>query len=72
LADRESLRAIEACPRARSGRAFYLGIRGRVTRTNLAYANEHRDWRVFSKVAAALMCRARQLYADSPFELSLE
>ena len=49
-----------------------MGIRGRVTRTNLAYANEHRDWRVFAEIAAVLMRRARRLYAESPFELGLE
>ncbi len=48
---RGSLRDIETCLRARAARAYHLGIRGRVTRTNLAYANEHRDWRVFAEVA---------------------
>jgi len=48
-----------------------MGIRRRVTRTNLAYANEHRDWRVFSAVAAMLMRRTRRLYAETPFELDL-
>jgi hypothetical protein len=72
LTYREGLRDIEACLRSRSARAYHMGIRGRVTRTNLAYANEHRDWRVFADVAAVLMRRARRLYADSPFELGLE
>jgi IS4 transposase len=72
LTHRGSLRDIEACLRARAARAYHLGIRGRVTRTSLAYANEHRDWRVFAEVAAVLMRRARRLYADTPFELGLE
>lgn len=72
LTYRESLRGIEACLGARSARAYHMGIRGRVTRTNLAYANEHRDWRVFAEVAGVLMRRARRLYADTPFELGLE
>lgn len=72
LTHRGSLRDIETCLRARAARAYHLGIRGRVTRTNLAYANEHRDWRVFAEVAAVLMRRARRLYADTPFELDLE
>jgi hypothetical protein len=49
-----------------------MGIGDRVTRTNLAYANNNRDWRVFAEVAAVLMRRARRLYGDSPFELGLE
>ena len=49
-----------------------MGIRGRVTRTNLAYANENRDWRVFAEIAAVLMRRAQRLYADTPPALGLE
>ena len=72
LTYRESLRGIEACLRTRSALAYRMGIRGRVTRTNLAYANEHRDWRVFAEVAAVLMRRAQRLYAETPPELGLE
>lgn len=72
LTYREGLRGIEACLKSRSARAYQMGISGRVTRTNLAYANEHRDWRVLTDVGAVLMRRARRLYADTPFELGLE
>ena len=72
LTYRESLRGIVACLRTRSALAYRMGIRGRVTRTNLAYANEHRDWRVFAEVAAVLMRRAQRLYAETPPELGLE
>jgi len=72
LTYRESLRGIEACLRTRAVLAYRMGIRGRVTRTNLAYANEHRDWRVFAEVAAVLMRRAQRLYAETPSALGLE
>ena len=72
LTARESLRGIEACLRGRPAAAYRMGIRGRVTRTNLAYANEHRDWRVFADVAAVLMRRAQRLYANVPPELGLD
>lgn len=72
LTARESLRGIEACLRGRPAAAYRMGIRGRVTRTNLAYANEHRDWRVFADLAAVLMRRAQRLYANVPPELGLE
>ena len=35
-----------------------------MTRTNFAYANERRDWRVFAAVAEVLIRRASQLYRD--------
>ena len=63
---RQSLRDIEACLNARPGLAYRLGFRGHVTRTNLAYANQRRDWRLFATVARHLMDRARRFYVDSP------
>ena len=72
LTYRESLRGIEVCLRTRPAVAYRMGIRGRVTRTGLAYANDHRDWRVFAEVATVLMRRAQRLYAETPRELGLE
>jgi len=71
LTYRESLRDIEACLNARPALQYHLGFRGRVTRTNLAYANERRDWRLFATVARLLMGRARKLYAGDPQEPEL-
>lgn len=39
-----------------------MGIRGNVTPTNLAYANELRNWRVYEALAQILICKARRLY----------
>ena len=68
---RESLRDIEACLAGRS-QLYSMGIRGNVTRTNLAYAGEHRDWRVFADLAAHLIAKARRLYADDTKELDID
>lgn len=59
---RESLRDIEECLRGNK-QLHSMGINGNVTRTNLAYANEHRDWRVYEAVAQVLIKKARKLYA---------
>ena len=68
LTYRQSLRDIEACLNARADRLYHAGIRGRVSRCNLAYANEHRSWRAFAAIAEVLMRRARRLCqpASSP------
>ena len=66
LTYRESLRDIAACLKARAGRAYHMGFRSRITRTNLAYANQHRDWRVFAAVAQLLRPRAQALYQNEP------
>jgi Transposase DDE domain/Domain of unknown function (DUF4372) len=66
LTQRAGLRDIVTCLRARSARAYHMGFRSHLTRTNLAYANQHRDWRVFAAVAQLLMQRARPLYLAQP------
>jgi hypothetical protein len=53
------------------GRTYNAGFRTRLTRTNLAYANEHRDWRTVAAVAQVLMRRAAKLYADHPIDPDL-
>jgi hypothetical protein len=61
LTCRDSLRDVITCLAARQNLQFHLGLRGRLTRTNVAYANEHRDWRVFATLAAVLMRQASRL-----------
>lgn len=48
-----------------------MGIRGNPTRTNLAYANANRDWRVYRDFAQLLISQVRPLYQDdaSPVDL---
>jgi hypothetical protein len=68
---RESLRDIEACARAHSAKLYHLGIRGGVSRSNLAHANEQRDWRIYAEFAQALIAIARPMYAADPLEVDL-
>lgn len=71
LTYRESLRDLEACLNARPSLLYHLGFRGRVTRTNLAYANERRSWGLFATVAQLLMRKARRLYLKDSQEVEL-
>lgn len=66
LTYRESLRDVVACLTARGPGLYHLGFRGHLSRTNLAYAGRHRDWRLFQALAQILMRRAARLYADHP------
>jgi hypothetical protein len=72
LTYRESLRDIEACLRSQSGKLYHMGIRGRVSRSTLAEANEIRDWRIYADFAHSLIGIARKLYMDEPAVLDLE
>ncbi|HEX7054246.1 MAG TPA: IS4 family transposase [Burkholderiales bacterium] len=71
LTYRESLRDIEACLRAHEAKLYHLGIRGRISRSTLADANESRDWRIYAEFAQALIGIARPLYVDDPLEVEL-
>jgi len=71
LTYRESLRDIEACLGAQPAKLYHLGIRGNVSRSALADANEGRDWRIYFEFAQALIRAARRLYAKEPLGVEL-
>jgi len=72
LTYRDSLRDIEACLRAQQPKLYHMGFRGAVSRSTLAHANEHRNWRIYADFAQVLIRSARQLYRNEPFGLELD
>ena len=72
LTFRESLRDIEACLRSFQDKLYHLGIRGKVSRSTLADANNTRDWRIYADFAQSLIHTARDLYVNEDFGLDLE
>jgi len=66
LTYRESLRDIEVCLNAQPNKLYHMGIKGNVTRTNIAHANWKRDWRIYAEFAQVLISHARKLYHDDP------
>jgi hypothetical protein len=72
LTYRESLRDIEVCLRGNRSKLYHMGIRTRVSRSTLADANEHRDWRIYADFAQVLIARARELYANEDFGVDLD
>jgi hypothetical protein len=52
LTYRESLRDIETCLRSQGSGLYHLGIRGPVSCSTLAYANDNRDWRIYADLAS--------------------
>lgn len=69
---RESLRDIEVCLRSQSKKLYHMGIRGKVSRSTLADANEQRDWRIYAELAQTLIATARDLYSTDSFLGELE
>jgi len=72
LTFRESLRDIEACLRSLKNKLYHLGIRGKVSRSTLADANNSRDWRIYADFAQILIHTARNLYSKDDFGVELD
>jgi len=72
LTFRESLRDVESCLRAMQPKLYHAGFRSKISRSTLAYANRHRDWRIYHDFAQVLIQEAREIYAQEPFGVALE
>lgn len=72
LTFRESLRDIEACLRSLKNKLYHLGIRGKVSRSTLADANNNRDWRLYADLAQSLIHQAQDLYLNDDFGVELD
>ena len=69
---RESLRDIEVTLGANATKLYAMGFRHAIARSTLADANESRDWRIWSDLAAVLIRRARKLYLNEDLGLELK
>ena len=72
LTYRESLRDIQTCLRSSGTKLFGLGIRGKVSRSTLAKANELRDWRIYADFALHMIGEAQKLYAGEAWGRNLK
>ena len=72
LTYRQSLGDIETCLCAMRDKLYHAGIRGQVSRSTLADANETRDWRIYADFAQVLIGIARKLYAQDDFGVALD
>jgi len=72
LTGRTSLRDIETCLNAPSRKVFHMGFRGPIARSNLADANEHRDFGIYAGFATHLIQRARAPYQGEELAVNLD
>jgi len=72
LTYRESLHDIETCLRTLGPRLYHAGVRGHVSRSTLADANETRDFRIYADLAQVLMATARSLDTDEDLGMELQ
>ncbi len=72
LTFRESLRDTVTCLRALGSKLYHSGIRGHLSHSTFADANEKRDWRIYADFAQVLIARARELYRSENLGMELE
>lgn len=72
LTYRQSLRDTVLCLRTMKKKTYHAGIKGKVSLSTLADANEKRDWRIYRDFAMTLIDQARELYSKDDFGLQLE
>jgi hypothetical protein len=72
LTRRSGLRDLVACLNAQRSRLYHIGLRGPVTRSTLADANERRDYRLFEALGQRLIANALALYQDEDLGLGLK
>jgi hypothetical protein len=72
LTRRSGLRDLVACLNAQRSRLYHIGLRGPVSRSTLADANERRDYRLFEALGQRLMVIALALYQDEDLGLGLK
>lgn len=73
LSNRDSLRDLIVCIEAHSSKYYHLGFGKNVSRSNLASANEKRDYRIYEDFAYDLIRIARSVcITDSDFSLGIK
>jgi hypothetical protein len=72
LTYRDSLRDTVCCLRAMQEKLYHESIKGKMSRSTLADANEKRDWLIYCDLAQYLIHQARRLYAQDDFGLQLD
>ena len=64
LGRKESLRELETCIRGLGSLLYHSGLKGKVSRNTLAYANESRSSAIFGDFCKILITKTRSLYLD--------
>ena len=70
LCNRESLRDLIVALNAHQEKCYHLGVGKHVTRSNLAKANENRDYRIFEDFAFYMISEARKKRVNDIFKLN--
>lgn len=72
LSNRDSLSDLMICLQTQQNKWYHLGLGKGLSKSNLAYANEHRDWKIFADYTYILIDKVRRITkASKDFELDI-
>ena len=69
LCNRSSLRDLITILEAHSSKCYHLGLGKNISKTNLAYANQNRDYRIFEEFAYYMIAEAREKRKTKIFDI---
>ena len=72
ITGRQSLSETALCLKAVSHHLYHIGIRSKISKSNLAHANNHRSWKIFFDFAHILIKEATSLYKNDSLELDID
>lgn len=67
LSNRESVSDLGLCLHTQKSKWYHLGIGNSILKSNLAYANEKRYWKIFADFAYLLIAETRKIMPDEAF-----
>jgi len=72
ITGRASLSSTVLCLNALPSQRYHSGIRSELTKSNLAHANNKRNWKIFYDFAQILIKEATKLYCDDSIKLDID
>jgi len=72
ITGRESLSNTALCLNALSSQCYHLGMRCEITKSNLAHANNQRNWKIFFDFAHILIRETTKLYRTDHIKLDIK
>jgi hypothetical protein len=71
ITGRESLSSTALCLNALPSQRYHLGIQSKITKSNLAHANNKRNWKIFFDFAQILIKETTKLYHNDYIKLDI-
>jgi hypothetical protein len=72
ITGRDSLSELALCLKAVSHHLYHIGVRSKISKSNLIHANNHRNWKIFYDFAQILIKETTTLYQNDKLDLKID